>query len=69
MKCVCGYIYEDEYIKRENKPGFDRIVIKGDREFIHISGSFTIASDRYYSSVKQVELYACPKCGTIRMEE
>lgn len=58
MKCICGY----------EKNIIDNI---GDDNFIRIRGNFFV--DRYScefaSGEKRINLYACPKCETIRMEE
>ena len=66
MKCaVCNYVKEAEW---ENED-MQKI---GDEYFIKVRGNFTIQKDRDYgygSDIKEVSLYACPKCGTVRMEE
>ena len=40
----------------------------GDKEFIRIKQTFMIESDVYFASNEEVDLYACPECGTVRME-
>lgn len=65
MKCVCGYEYEDKW----NPAGKKYDIIKGDKKFVRIDGFFTIGQNDYYHRTVAVGLYACPKCGTIRMEE
>lgn len=67
MKCaVCNYEYEEEYVN-ENGRKFYKPTI-GDDEFIKINGSFTIEGD-WYGTIQEVNMYACPKCGTVRMEK
>lgn len=67
-KCVCGYEYEYNYT--------DGQVVKGDKPFIPISIGkddlrvFYEDRDRrdYYSDGKyEVTIYACPKCGTLKI--
>lgn len=69
MKCVCGYEYEDKW----NPAGRNYDILKGDEEFIRVEGSFTISRNDWCHDwchrTVAVSLYACPKCGTIRMEE
>lgn len=39
-------------------------------KFIEISGvRFVIEDTTRFNNYKEVRLYACPKCGTVRMEE
>lgn len=65
MRCVCGYEYKDKW----NPAGMNYDILKGDEEFIRVDGSFTISRNDCYHRTVAVGLYACPKCGTIRMEE
>lgn len=68
-KCVCGYEYEDEYVKESGK--YITKKVKGDKEFIKIEGHFTITKSYHYEpdQTRKVNLHACPKCNTIQMEE
>lgn len=59
MKCAaCNYerVYDIE---------IDQNV--GDEEFVHINLTATI--DEEWGGGKIVELYACPKCNTVQMNE
>jgi len=64
MKCVCGYekrklwnIDDQEEQRKEE--------LKDD--FLHIDGTFLLQQDEPYSFPRKVRLYACPKCGTIKI--
>jgi rubredoxin len=64
MKCgACGYI-ESQYINNEG-------YMDNSQEFIHIKGSFHRECEANYggSYETRVYLYACPVCGTVRMEK
>ena len=66
MKCVCGY-------ERESGIGPDgkwNDNLKGNEDFITIRGSTFKIWDRSrgYCNEVEVYLYACPKCGTVRMD-
>lgn len=60
MKCACGYIY---------KQGFDDDgdfkVLEGGKPFIDVNLTATISQDypHYITNI-----YACPKCGTLKIE-
>lgn len=67
MDCVCGYRLEKEW---------GEVATKGDELFIPISNEvgFTIPNpkkrnhgDYDYNLNVKVDLYACPKCGTVKM--
>lgn len=64
MQCICGYEHETEFVDKELK------TTKGDEPFIRIEGSvFRIRNETsYFSNYDDVSLYACPKCGTIKMQ-
>ena len=71
MKCnvckICNYEYEWDW--KDDK----KIAIKGDKgEFIEIEISahyFVIDSEDYYNEKKITQIYACPNCGTLRMND
>jgi len=69
MKCICGYE------RRSYDLGEDDTAINKDGpRFISLSGVFFREihyKDRGYGGGDRAEcyLYACPKCGTIQMEE
>lgn len=67
MKCVCGY--EHFYGKESKSPIWDteQRIADGVVEFKRIDGRFEVMKDRFFE-LDEVSLYACPKCGTIRME-
>lgn len=66
MKCVCGYEYE-EYLHDDHG---DLYATKGDEEFLELAGPFHHIRHRhgYHSEHIPVKLYACPKCGTVRIQ-
>ena len=67
MKCICGYEHEsgidDEGEWQDN--------LIGDAEFIRIEGTIFrkyVTNGTYLGLYEDVDLFACPKCGTVRME-
>ena len=66
QKCLCGYIHETELFKKEK--GYDKVTTHGDEAFIEVNGNFTRKTDYHLSSITEVQVYACPKCGTLKME-
>jgi len=57
MECgACGYVEGRSEKEEDNQP------------FIEIKGSFYIRTSGYYSHDEEVELYACPKCKTIKLD-
>lgn len=65
MKCsACQYEYEEEW-----KRGGDYIVIKGDDRFIVISGTFLVERGGWDAGKKEIYLFACPKCKTVKIED
>ena len=64
MTCVCGYEFEHKYKQRENSKGYDEVIVKGEKNFIRIEGNFTIKGD---FNIRNVSLFACPVCLTIKM--
>lgn len=78
MKCLCGYYHIDVKSKweverfAENNNLSEEEVIKnnGKDKFIYMNGTFDMASRGYYSigsEPRNITLYACPKCNTVRM--
>ena len=59
MKCVCGY----EYNRPLAASFADPAEIKGDQEFIIVN----VYGYRYGPN-RPVNVCACPKCGTLRLE-
>ena len=67
-KCnACGYEYKWNYKIRDKKYAdtTNKIIEKGDEDFIKIIGSFgyPISSWPYY---REIFLYMCPKCMTVK---
>lgn len=63
MKCqVCKF---DEEEKQE------REVYEKDLKFLVIEGHFTVLKDRdgWHERRVEITVYACPKCGTLRINE
>lgn len=66
MKCICGYAHEDGI---DDNGDWQKNLI-GDKKFIQIRGNFFIEDDySYHRDEERISLYACPKCGTVRMDE
>ena len=65
MKCnACEYEYTDGF-DYERKVFLPKI---GDKRFVIIRGSFTIERElNWGSALEEVTIYACPKCGTLKM--
>lgn len=64
MKCICGYEHEEEF---DNEDRYYK-TINGDDKFKEICGTFLIEDDDYYKLKREVSIYACPKCGTLKIE-
>ena len=65
LQCVCGYKYK--------KDDSDLEPLEGDEEFIKLNLSNHIKMHKvntitnYYGLCKEITLYACPKCHTIKI--
>jgi hypothetical protein len=57
---ACGYEYQWDTIKKE------RTTIKGDEDFIKIIGSFGYEDKNPYRCIREISLYMCSKCFTIK---
>jgi len=62
VKCgACNY-------KNDEWDSENLVMINDDvNEFIYINGHFTTDNTGYYGGEYSVQLYTCPKCGTVRM--
>jgi len=58
MKCLCGYDTNDEECQQWS----------GDKEFIRV-GNRMIINGGLYERDYTASFYACPKCGTVRLEK
>lgn len=68
MKCVCGYerISSDYELDERLEEDFD--FKNGDEDFIALNITATYESEGiYYTNIKEAHIYACPKCGTLKM--
>lgn len=64
MKCVCGYEHETVWLPKQKYVK----IIKGDEEFKEIEGTFLMdEGDYFHKRTVQVGIYACPKCGTLKI--
>jgi hypothetical protein len=61
MKCGCGY----EKACRVEDDGTVKQI--GDEKFIVIEGEFKVMSSTGWDS-HTIDLFACPKCGAIKMD-
>ncbi len=60
MKCACEYEYEFDYAKTQ--------VTKGDEDFILVNVVATVSQEYTTdTTVTTVRIYACPKCGTLKI--
>ncbi|ADK13140.1 MULTISPECIES: hypothetical protein [Clostridium] len=68
MKCkACGYEHEGHYTE-DNK----YVTTKGDKPFIEVSQNIAVKEKDKFNNTKEIlstKLYACPNCGTVKMEE
>jgi ribosomal protein L37AE/L43A len=71
MKCyACGYEHDHE--KKPTKIWDTELCLEErSKEFTHIDATATIKVEANYGGdiLSKVNLYACPKCGTVRMEK
>jgi len=64
MKCVCGY----EHRHGEWDPETQKVIHESDGEkFTYIKGTFLVENTGWHGGTREVSLYACPKCGTIKL--
>jgi hypothetical protein len=63
MKCVCGYKYEEKW----NEEKKCSLPIIGDDAFINVDTKCTVRTDGYHQ--RDVNIYVCPKCGTLKIDE
>lgn len=61
MKCAaCGYEYVDNWNREDDYKG-------GHDEFICVQGNF-FYKPFYSFDEKRVNIYACPNCGTLKVD-
>ena len=67
MLCKAGgYEYEEKWDAEKRR--FLRDV--GDRQFIVVKGSFHVEREGNWGShIDEVTVYACPKCGPLKLNE
>lgn len=71
MKCpVCGYEQGFNWVECEDgNSHFEEVNPEGEK-FIHLQGNFFAKEEGNYSDdAYEVEVYACPKCRTLRVSE
>jgi hypothetical protein len=67
--CVaCGYEYQwkNKGVKKGSGRVYEKVIIKGDKDFIKIIGKFAYEENEPYKYVREIDLYMCPKCMTIK---
>lgn len=64
-KCVCGHTVASEGEKKFDETITDEMV--NAEPFIRIEGSFHKVINSYFRDEVRVNLYACPKCGTVKI--
>lgn len=62
MKCVCGYEHEPE-----NKLCKNGAVIYANKPFVQLYVSMDLYNF-YDFKLKRYKVFACPKCGTLKVE-
>lgn len=62
MKCVCGYEYSEGLDDNANWG-----VLAGDKKFLVIKGAFLLQPTASWEDEYNVPLFACPKCGTVKI--
>jgi hypothetical protein len=67
MKCVCGYEYREGYIPEINKDGDSKRwgIVMGNEDFLFLSYVQPVCGEHGGETYK---VWACPKCGTIKIE-
>jgi hypothetical protein len=75
ISCVCGYVYEEKNDSRsckviQGKKPFNQITIASCRKDVVVEATVNNPDNGGYYSPDDydVELLACPKCGTIRIQ-
>ena len=58
MTCVCGYCYDRTLGIRP----------EGDEPFVRVNGHYTTKGESGWDYPREVYLYICPKCQTVRAE-
>ena len=70
MKCVCGYEQLDDW-ELKNRLEEDPNFVNGDEEFkgsqLPVRIQMYTAGYRGYTGIEDKTLYACPKCGTVKI--
>ena len=68
MKCVCGYYHLEDYeIENEDVVFQDKLKENnGKEEFIRLEEKLH-SYDTYSFDSKAYSIYACPKCGTLKI--
>lgn len=61
MKCLCGY----EKIEKWNSEDGEEV---GDEKFILVNFGLYPQVRRDYFEDYKIEVYACPKCGTLKID-
>ena len=71
MKCpVCGYEQGFDWVEREDgSSDFEEVNPTGEK-FILFQGNFFAKEEgNCFDDVYEVEVYACPKCRTLRISD
>lgn len=69
MKCVCGYEQGMDWVGEDpSEEKYIEVNPDGDK-FRKIKGHYVVESNDSWTDGSQVNLYACPECGTVRMQE
>jgi len=64
MKChACGYRYNEP----DNSSGEKKLITDGSDTFVKVINTFHRKTED--GSLDEVYLFACPRCGTVRMEK
>jgi len=67
MKCLCGYAHYEDYEIEDMINNID--FVQGDEKFLRSKNSMFFDNENsYYSDTIERSVYACPKCGTLKIK-
>jgi hypothetical protein len=65
MKCVCGYEHETQWNKEQK---YNETIV-GDESFKICESQLSFKDDEdYFVPSSMRSIYACPKCGTLKID-
>lgn len=63
---ACGHEYEETWDSKIN----DIVNVFGTEPFVKITGTFLKEDETSWGAknIQEIDLYACPKCGTVKIK-